>query len=104
VWLSGLDPKRSLVVVLSDAGAARGNMDRHRIRETGEFLRRLRLRCRRVAWLNPLPSVRWAGTSAGQIAESVPMFSVQGKGIDQAVDYLRGKVGAPISKSVSPTT
>lgn len=90
-WLRELDPRRSLVVILSDAGAARGNMDRYRIRETEGFLAALGLRCRRMAWLNPLPVSRWAGTSAGEIAQSVPMFSIEGHGIGAAVDHLRGK-------------
>jgi uncharacterized protein with von Willebrand factor type A (vWA) domain len=90
-WLLGLDRKRSLVVVVSDAGAARGNMDAVRIAATAEFLEALQQHCCRLVWLNPMPRGRWKGNSAEAIAGMVPMFEANAQGLQLAVDCLRGK-------------
>jgi hypothetical protein len=47
---------RAVVLVVSDAGAARGRLDLRRVESTERFLRR-------HAWLNPMPNERWAGTT-----------------------------------------
>jgi uncharacterized protein with von Willebrand factor type A (vWA) domain len=80
-------------LILSDGGAARGNLDENRVKQTTSFLKKLRERRLNVAWLNPVPAERWAGTTAERIREecSVKMRSYDRDGLDAAVNVLRGK-------------
>jgi len=79
------------VLIVSDAGAARGNLDLDRVQGTRKFLQDLRMSARRYAWFNPLPEERWLDTSAGHIAQHVPMFEMSRLGLDAAIDVLRGR-------------
>jgi uncharacterized protein with von Willebrand factor type A (vWA) domain len=63
---------RKNILIVSDAGAARGYINEDRIDDTYTML--YRLRKHRVAWLNPLPKQRWKNTSAESIAGFVNMF------------------------------
>jgi uncharacterized protein with von Willebrand factor type A (vWA) domain len=78
------------VLLISDAGAARGYRRPRRVRATGDFLARLGRHTSLVAWLNPMPRDRWSGTSARIVAGLVPMFPMEPEGLGQAVDVLRG--------------
>jgi hypothetical protein len=60
------------ILVISDAGAARGSFNESRIRQTEMMI--YHLRKHRIAWLNPLPKVRWKNSSAYFIAGFVNMF------------------------------
>jgi uncharacterized protein len=46
-----------------------------------------------VAWLNPMPQLRWARSSAAEIRQQgrIAMFSLDRQGLDRAVDVLRGR-------------
>jgi uncharacterized protein with von Willebrand factor type A (vWA) domain len=46
-----------------------------------------------MAWLNPAPKIRWAGTTAEAIIRrhQVPMFAFDRPGLDAAVEVLRGR-------------
>lgn len=79
------------VLVISDAGAARGGLDIERVKQTGAFLQKLSQRVRRIAWINPLPNLRWANTTAGELARLVPMFDMSRRGMDDAINTLRGR-------------
>jgi uncharacterized protein with von Willebrand factor type A (vWA) domain len=79
------------VVIVSDAGAARGNHDTIRLFDTLAFLKTLYAHSRQVVWLNPLPQSRWQGSSAAQLSRFVPMFPVDRDGLYQAVNVLRGQ-------------
>jgi uncharacterized protein with von Willebrand factor type A (vWA) domain len=79
------------VVVVSDAGAARGSYDTGRLVDTVAFLRTLYAHTRYVVWLNPLPPERWQHSSAAQIGRFVPMFPVSPEGLHRAVNVLRGQ-------------
>lgn len=48
-----------------------------------------------VAWLNPMPRHRWAGTTAARIAAlpGLAMAELCQDGLIEAVDCLRGKRG-----------
>jgi uncharacterized protein with von Willebrand factor type A (vWA) domain len=83
--------ERTVVLIFSDAGAARGNLSTERVAQTQAFLKRLEKAVRRVVWLNPLPQARWAGTSAAAIARLVPMFEFSRRGLEAAIDVLRGR-------------
>jgi hypothetical protein len=78
------------VLIVSDAGAARGHRRLDRIRATTGFLSQVRRQTALVAWLNPMPGNRWPGTSAQIIAGLVPMFPMDPDGLVQAIDVLRG--------------
>ena len=84
-------PDRGAVLIFSDAGAARGGYNRERVELTGEFLQEVRRAVRYVAWINPMPESRWDGTTAGEIAELVPMFEITRRGLQGAIAILRGK-------------
>lgn len=89
--LANLRRDRTVVLVFSDAGAARGNLNSKRAAQTQAFLEQLQSKVRHVAWLNPMPRERWDATTAAYIAPFVPMFEFTRHGMDQAVDALRGR-------------
>ena len=82
---------RVVALIFSDAGAARGGLNSERIKLTKTFLKQLKQHVRYVAWLNPIPKKRWLGTTAGEIAELVPMFEATRVGLDSAINALRGR-------------
>lgn len=79
------------VLIVSDAGAARGEYDRERVLNTNKFVQGLKQYARRFVWLNPLPNNRWPNTTAGEIARFVPMFDMSRSGLDDAIDALQGR-------------
>lgn len=83
--------KRAVVLILSDAGAARGNFDSERVERTRAFIEQLRQSVRYCAWLNPMPNHRWPDTTAGEVARLVPMFELSRSGLDSAISTLRGQ-------------
>lgn len=89
--LTKLPKSRTVCIIFSDAGAARGGSSSKRRRMTKFFLRDLGVHVRYTAWLNPVPRQRWANTTAHSIAELVPMFELTRQDFYQAVDVLRGR-------------
>ena len=79
------------VLIVSDAGAARGHRRLPRISATAESLFRLRQKTSLVAWLNPMPEVRWANTSASTIGQLVKMYQMDPDGFSSAIDIVRGQ-------------
>ncbi|MEL7314965.1 MAG: hypothetical protein AAFN08_08435 [Cyanobacteria bacterium J06559_3] len=66
--LSRMHPRRTIVLIWGDAGATQTNpMDDHR-KGLMTFLTRLSPCIRSLIWLNPLPSERWSGTLAAEVA------------------------------------
>ncbi|MEH1949730.1 MAG: hypothetical protein V7K77_22685 [Nostoc sp.] len=90
-FLAQLRPERSAVLIFSDGGAARGGFSLERLELSQKFLDQLKQRSRYIAWLNPMATERWFGTTAGEIARLVPMFEVSRQGFDGAIDVLRGR-------------
>lgn len=82
--------KGNSVLIISDAGAARGYYDRRRVAETKSFLQTLSAYTYLYAWLNPMPQTRWKATTAEDIAGMVPMFPLDREGLNNAVNILRG--------------
>ncbi len=78
------------VLIFSDAGAARNSRRMARIGATTEFLVKLKRRTNLIAWLNPLPVMRWEGTSAELIAYLVPTEQMDEDGFSNAIDLVRG--------------
>ncbi|MDX1984581.1 MAG: hypothetical protein SFV51_30195 [Bryobacteraceae bacterium] len=87
--LPAIEPDTSILVV-SDAGAARGHHRSQRVRATNEFVTACRRHTPLMAWLNPLPRERWNGNSASAISQFVPMRQLDDEGFRHAVDLLRG--------------
>lgn len=86
-----LRQERTVVLIFSDAGAARGGFNPERIDLTGAFVKQLKQYVRYIAWLNPMPRSRWFGTTAGEIAHLIPMYEVNRRGMQDAIDVLRGR-------------
>ena len=88
----------SSILIVSDAGAARGHYDRARTSATKEFLDQLCQYTHLSAWLNPVPKIRWTGTTAWNIAQLLPMFQLDWEGLNDVVNVLRGQVLTGVSK------
>jgi uncharacterized protein len=65
---------RKSILIISDAGAARGMYNPERVQQTRRFLKRLQKH--KVAWLNPIPRNRWRNSSAEIIASYTDMFDI----------------------------
>ncbi|NET33242.1 MAG: VWA containing CoxE family protein [Cyanothece sp. SIO1E1] len=95
--LTACDSNMSVLIV-SDAGAARGYRRLERIRATARFLMRLWRTTQLCAWLNPMPVERWEGSSAEMIANLVPMFQMDDDGLSNAIDVVRGLLLQPTQR------
>jgi len=96
--LANCDPETSVLIV-SDAGAARGHRRLERIQATTRFLLQLRRQTNLIAWLNPMPERRWLGSSAEIMANLLPMYQMDSEGFSQAIDMIRGQ---PLHRYLSP--
>jgi uncharacterized protein with von Willebrand factor type A (vWA) domain len=83
------------VLIVSDAGAARGHRRSERLRATIRFLMRVQRVTQLCAWLNPIPAERWKDSSAEMIANLVPMFQMDDDGLSNAIDVVRGLLVQP---------
>jgi uncharacterized protein with von Willebrand factor type A (vWA) domain len=81
------------MLIISDAGAARRTSSHGRNRATIRFVERLRRWTPHLAWLNPTPASRWAGTPADtiRIVSGIPMMPIDRRGLDEAVQVIRGR-------------
>lgn len=86
-----LNPKRSVVMVVSDGGAARRTYSEKRVKRTKKLQAFLKENTAAYVWLNPMPQARWLGCSAEDINDFFPMFEINQEGLYQAIDVLRGK-------------
>lgn len=87
-WLRKLHPY-SLVVIISDAGAARGGLEPERIQMSKQFLKKIMTQTNRVLWLNPLPKLRWYGNSAFYISLFVTMLAADSEDLMRLPDVLK---------------
>lgn len=78
------------VLIVSDAGAARGYRQQERIQTTTRFLLQLQKQTHLIAWLNPMRRSRWVGSSAEILSYLVPMFQMDRLGFSEAIDVIRG--------------
>ncbi len=87
------DNSECALLVVSDAGAARGRLNRERLSETKNFIKKIKSEWNPIAWVNPMPRKRWLGNTAERIEQlsNVAMFELTESGMIQAIDYLRGK-------------
>lgn len=85
------------VIIVSDAGAARGRYDAIRVLDSLALARAVRQSGGSCVWINPLPPARWRSTTAGEIARHLAMFPLDRDGMYQAVNHLRSQLMAPRS-------
>jgi uncharacterized protein len=81
----------SSILIVSDAGAARGYRDFKRIEMTNATLYKFKCVTSLIAWLNPIPKERWVYSSAEIIEKLVPMFEADHDGFSKTLDVLRGQ-------------
>lgn len=62
-----------------------------RIELTRQFLTQLKQKVRYITWLNPIPQNRWYGTTADDLAGLVSMFEMTRRGLQGAINVLRGR-------------
>ncbi|UKO98536.1 SUMF1/EgtB/PvdO family nonheme iron enzyme [Nostoc sp. UHCC 0870] len=88
--LARCSKEKTLVVIVSDAGAARLRVVPERWEATGEFLAMLTPHVKRVAWLNPLPCFHWQNTTAEFIAQidGLKMFALEVAEYQQMLQWL----------------
>lgn len=82
-----LNPENTVLVIISDAGAARGGYNPKRVEMTQALLEKLQPCVKSLFWLNPMPSIRWTGTTAAAIYELLEgqMFELPQGGIQAAI-------------------
>jgi uncharacterized protein with von Willebrand factor type A (vWA) domain len=80
------------LLIVSDAGAARGTLNHKRVKESAEFLANAARLMRSIVWLNPMPRARWVNTSAGRLASrsGAVFLPLDVSSLILAVDVLRG--------------
>jgi hypothetical protein len=80
------------LLVVSDAGAARGFLNPARVRHTQQFLKDANRRTRSIVWVNPMPESRWAETTAEAVAteSGVAFLPLSDASMLRAIDILRG--------------
>jgi uncharacterized protein len=80
--------KESSVLIISDAGSARGFYDQERVANTKLFIEIISRYTSRYVWLNPMPKNRWQRTTAEDIANMISMFPLNCEGLNYAVNIL----------------
>ena len=95
--LSRLHRSRTVVWIVSDAGAATGIYSSERLNGVIEFLTQLLPCIRELLWINPLPAARWQGTTAEAIAQALDghMIALDPISLQRAA---REPVSSPILK------
>lgn len=88
--LPKLHSKRTVVLIVSDGGAARGGVSPSRIEFTEEFIQKFARCVRHIAWLNPIPEERWEYTTAEDILQFVQMFELNSSGFKAAIRSGKG--------------
>ena len=81
--------KNTVVLFLSDAGAAHEGMNANRVQVTMELLNRLEGKVEHVLWFNPLPRRYWKGSAGEFFGGVAPMLECTEAGIAEAVRRIR---------------
>ncbi|MEA5452533.1 VWA domain-containing protein [Leptolyngbya sp. CCNP1308] len=79
------------VVIISDAGAGRGQYRISRLLDTLAFLKGLKRYTPHFVWINPLAQRYWPNSTAAYLSRHIPMFSLDRDGMYQSVNVLRGQ-------------
>ncbi|GBF81154.1 hypothetical protein [Aphanothece sacrum] len=87
--MANLHPKRTMAIIFSDGGAAKGHYSLKRWEATQKFIAKIRSQVHSLCWLNPLPESYWKGTTAQEINETIiPMFPLDKKGFNDVIKQL----------------
>lgn len=86
-WQSKKRP--DLILVISDAGAAKGNQHKERIEASRKALNEMQASGATVLWLNPMPQARWLSSSALALALQVRMLEVKDLELKQIPSILK---------------
>lgn len=80
------------LLVVSDAGSARGFLNRRRAVQTAAFLAEAGRQFGACLWINPMPRERWAGSTAALVARSpaLTMLPLDAQQLLRGIDILRG--------------
>jgi uncharacterized protein with von Willebrand factor type A (vWA) domain len=80
------------LLVISDAGAARGFFNQGRVTQTLAFLADANRLTRSVVWVNPMPRDRWERSTAGALSarSAVSFLPLDQPSMIRAIDVLRG--------------
>jgi uncharacterized protein with von Willebrand factor type A (vWA) domain len=81
-------PNGLQILIVSDAGAARGELDASRMVATKGMLDKLREHSSQIAWLNPMPESRWKGTTAQVVGVLAKMFPLDQNGMSRAIKFI----------------
>ncbi|MBD2312031.1 SUMF1/EgtB/PvdO family nonheme iron enzyme [Desertifilum sp. FACHB-1129] len=102
--IASLHTSRTLAMIFSDAGAAKGGSSQARAELTQKFLTQVRAAVQQVVWLNPLPQERWLDNTAEVIACQVAMFPFSLSGWRELLQILRGQPATQVEflESVQP--
>jgi hypothetical protein len=84
--------KNKYVIIISDAGAVKGNYNSSRIGATKVMLAQINQYAKNVVWLNPMPYYRWQTSSAVEISKYVQMYDTTYSGILNSVNYLKKNI------------
>ena len=93
---ASLSPSRSVALIFSDGGAARGGYNSDRVTLTRAFLDQIQPHLHALVWVNPMPEDRWPDTTAAAIASDLQhlgsaMFELSQPGVSQALSQLRNQ-------------
>ena len=80
--------RNSSVLIISDGGAAKRTYSKHRLEKTQDFITLLKNYTDRFCWLNPVPKTHWSVSSAGDIADLLPMYPLDYQGLNNTVKTL----------------
>jgi uncharacterized protein len=75
-WLFQLKQNPANLLIISDGGAARGTYVTERLQSWWRFFKEVKPIVPHIVWLNPMPKIRWAGTTAGYVEKMVGMKDV----------------------------
>ena len=81
--------KKTIIVIISDAGAARGKLDMDRAQDTKLFLDGVKKKTNGVFWLNPVQEDRWGYSSALYISTMLPMLELNENGMGKLSQHLK---------------
>ncbi len=79
----------SFLIIISDAGAARGTVHNERIQQTKRFLVDARKKVPHLLWMNPVPKERWANSTAMYVSLYVDMLEASAQGLRRLPHILR---------------
>jgi hypothetical protein len=80
---------QDIIVIFSDAGAAKGEYDSDQVRVLTMLIEQLKKQTAKVIWMNPLPEDCWKRTTAEYLALLVNMFPANESGFQEAIRLLR---------------